>query len=78
MGYHVDFQGDRRRAVPSGVNTNWNFASHGLPPSTPPARARGLHEGIQQPVQDGRTGGKQMVAHFVVELQVPVVLNGFH
>ena len=44
VGYHVDFQKDRRRAVPSAVNTNWNFASHGLPPSTPPARARGLPE----------------------------------
>ena len=78
MGYQVDFQETRWGAVPFVVNGNWNFAPHGVSPSSPPPGARGRPNGLQQPDQGGGTGGKQTVAHVVVELQAPVVLHGFH
>ena len=61
MGHHVDFQVDRRRAVPS--------LGHELELCVPrsasvyfAAASSRSHCGIQQPVQDGHTGGKQTVA----------------
>ena len=78
VGYQVDFQETRWGAVPFVVNGNWNFAPHGVSPSSPPPGDRGRPNGLQQPIPGGLTGAKQTVAYFMVELQVPAALLGFH